>query len=69
MKRFRISIYADVQAASEEEAKNVGLMLARHLSNPNDNDAPDNYYNPYFGGAGEMITGDLLGNHERLKDI
>jgi len=69
MKKFRISIYIDVDAETEEEAKYTGHKIAQHLIDPEEDELPTNYYNPYFGGAGEWIFGDLMGNHERMKAI
>ena len=63
------SIYLDIYASNEEEAKETGRQIAQFLMNPSEEEAPENYYEPYFGGVARWITGDLLGNAERTKNI
>ena len=71
-KRFRASIYLDICAKNEDEAKQIAEDIALYLGNPMDGDAElsyKEYYNPFVGGVGEIKEGDLIGNNERLKNI
>ena len=68
-KRFRCSIYVDVYAYTEEQAKLVAERLAQHLVDPDNDELPEGYFNPYFGGAAWLVNGDLLGNAKRLAKI
>jgi len=69
MKRFRGSIYYDIEAESKQEAEDIAIKMVNHLDAPDSIDAPKGYFNAYFGGVGRWIVGDLFGNMERLKDI
>jgi len=69
MKRFRGSIYLDVNAENKAEALKVMQKIEYFLNNPSDHELPDNYYNAYVGGVGQWIVGDLLGNAKRTEHI
>jgi hypothetical protein len=69
MKRYRASIYIDIQAENEGEAQSVAEEVVSFLSDEMVEDKPEGYYNPYTGGVGEIISGDLIGNSKRLDHI
>jgi len=68
-KRFRCSIYLDVNAHTKDQAQLIVERVVSHLGDPEFQELPEGYYNPYFGGAAWLITGDLLGNHKRMEKI
>ena len=69
MKRYRASLYFDIQADNEEEARKIADELVDFTSQPEYVIPPLNYYNPYIGGVAELVSGDLLGNAKRLESI
>lgn len=68
-KRFRLSIYIDCNAYTEERAKIIGEKIAEFLGDPEADDPRSCYHSPYFGGAAWLVKGDLLGNSKRLDKI
>ena len=68
-KKYRASIYVEIKATSENKAYEIARLIAVYLGNPEDNELPEGYCNPFVGGAGQVIDGDLLGNAKRLEHI
>lgn len=69
MKRFRASIYIDIKSIDMDKAFEIANAVAKVLQTSDDEDLPEGYYNPYVGGVGEIVKGDLIKTVKNMEGI
>jgi len=68
-KKYRASIYIDIEAKTRDEAVMVANRIADHLAVEElTEDIEGTFFAPYVGGAGEVVASSIETYHN-LKEI